>query len=118
VLAPNAASLAAIEGRLRAWGRLKLVTPPDEGDLVLEVRRVDPLVAYSDVRDESGGGATFAARLTYRASQVEVWSTTKGGSWPLSDWQGSWAGKAIADEFIRYFDKARRADGTRRRDWP
>jgi hypothetical protein len=97
-----------VGGRLTAWGRLRVVTRPDDADLVLEVSRISVLQAPSEQRHQEPEGARFAARLTHRASGLELWRTVKGGSWSLSTSNGAWAGRAIADAFIKYFEKTAR----------
>lgn len=99
-----------IGNKLTAWGRLTLVAHPNDADLLLEAAAVDAVRAQGEVRPQEAGGSQFTARVRHRQSGVQVWSTTKGGNWGLSDASGAWAGRAIAEEFVRYFDKRARSD--------
>jgi len=95
-----------ISNELRTWGRLREVSRPDEADLVLRVgTQPDVLRAYSEFRHDEAGGAAFAGMVTHRESATKLWSSSKGGTWQGSDGRGSWAGRAIAKDFIKYFDK-------------
>ena len=107
MVVPNGGTVleTEISTKLVAWGRLMLAARPDIADLVLEVRRIDPLRTNSEFRETESSGIQYVALVRHRQSGVQVWSTTKGASWTPSDWNGAWAGRQIADEFVRYFDK-------------
>jgi hypothetical protein len=105
VLAPGDASLAEIVKKLIAWGRLSIVSKPDGADLVLEMRRIEVVSAFSSLGSDDFQGYPFSASVKHRLSGVQAWST-RAASLPSTDWDGVWAARAIADEFIKYFDRA------------
>jgi len=87
-----------ISKKLLKWGRLTVVTSPEQADLVLEVVQTGQL----DVATGAGNQAT--ATLKDHQSEVELWSDTKGGSWAMSGWSNAWVGRAIAGDLIKFFD--------------
>jgi S1-C subfamily serine protease len=89
-----------LSGKLLEWGKLKLVSSPEEADLVLRV------VQTGELNTATGAGNQATALLTDRSSGVELWSKTKGGSWAMSGWNNAWVARALAKEFIKFFDSA------------
>lgn len=87
-----------ISKKLLNWGRLTLVSLPAEADLILEV------VQTGSLNLGTGEGNQAAALLRDRESGMELWSTTKGGSWSMKGWSHAWVGRAIAAEFIRFYN--------------
>jgi S1-C subfamily serine protease len=102
VLVPsgNAVLKTELSGKLLEWGKLKLVSSPDEADLVLKV------VQTGELNLTTGAGNQAAALLTDSASGTELWSKTKGGSWAMSGWNNAWVARELAKEFIKYFNSA------------
>ncbi len=88
-----------ITKKLIPWGRLSIVSDPGEADLLLSVAQT------GNLNLATGAGNQAAALLKHRESGVQLWSTTKGGSWALSGWSNAWVGRSIADEFMKFFDK-------------
>jgi len=94
-----------ISNQLRTWGRLREVSRPDEADLVLRVAtEPEAVTAYSEFRHDEAKGVAFAGVVTHRESATKLWSSSKGGTWQGSDGRGSWAGRALARDFIKYFE--------------
>ncbi len=83
--------------KLIQWGRLRLVSSPEDADLVLEVVQTGTL---------AGGGNQAAASLKDTQSGQEFWTSTRGGGWATSGWSNAWVGRAIAKDFIKFFDSA------------
>ncbi len=87
-----------ISNKLLAWGKLNLLVSPTEADLVLQVIQTSTLDGY-------GRGNEATALLVEPSSGVELWSTTKGGSWQFSGWRVASVAHAIANEFIKMMEK-------------
>jgi frataxin-like iron-binding protein CyaY len=87
-----------LSGKLLQWGRLKLVSSPDEADLILKV------VQTGELNLTTGAGNQATVLLTDRSSGTELWSKTKGGGWAMSGFNTAWVARALAKEFIKYFD--------------
>jgi hypothetical protein len=105
ISAPNQAIGAEVSSKLTAWGRLRLVSDSSPSDLQLEITRRGPrLETESEHRTSETSGAEFGARLTDARTGAELWRTDKGATWQLSDARGEWAGRQIADAFVKYFD--------------
>ncbi len=102
VTSGNAVLKTELSGKLLEWGRLKLVSSPEEADLVLQV------VQTGQLNLGTGEGNQATALLTERASGIELWSKTKGGSWAMSGWSNASVARALAKEFIKFFDSATR----------
>ncbi len=91
-----------LSGKLLEWGKLKLVSSPEEADLVLKV------VQTGQLNMATGAGNQATALLTDHASGSELWSKTKGGSWAMSGWSNTAVARALAKEFIKFFDSTKR----------
>jgi len=92
-----------LSGKLIKWGKLTLVTSPENADLVLKV------VQTSDLNLATGAGNQATALLTEPASGIELWSKTKGGSWAMSGYSNAWVARELAKEFIKFFESATKA---------
>lgn len=101
VVAPSDVTRAEIVKKLVAWGRLNVVSRPDDADLILEMRRIGGFTAGADYDSE---GYPFSASVTLRLSGIQTWSTNATSPPPI-DIEGKWAARAIADEFVKYFDR-------------
>jgi hypothetical protein len=84
--------------RLLKWGKLRLVSSPNDADLVLEI------VPTGELNLGTGAGNQAAALLRDSLTSQELWSTTKGGSWAMSGWSNAWVARAIAGEFIKFYE--------------
>jgi len=84
---------------LLKWGRLALLSSPNEADLVLEVIQTGRL-------SSTGEGNQAAALLREPASGLELWSSTKGGSWAMSGFGNARVGRAIARDLTKFLDSA------------
>jgi hypothetical protein len=100
VASGNAVLKTELSGKLLEWGKLKLVSSPGEADLVLKV------VQTGELNMATGAGNQATVLLTDRASGTELWSKTKGGSWAMSGWSNAAVARALAKEFIKFFDSA------------
>jgi S1-C subfamily serine protease len=89
-------------GKLLEWGKLKLVSSPDDADLVLKV------VQTGELNTTTGAGNQATALLIDRTSGTELWSKTRGGSWAMTGWSNAWVARALAKDFIKFFDSAMR----------
>lgn len=100
VLVPsdNAVLKTEISNKLIRWGKLTLVADPKQADLVLKVE------VTGQLNTQTGEGNQAAAMLTHQDSGQELWGVTKGGSWAMSGWSYAWVGRAIASEFIKFYD--------------
>jgi len=87
-----------LTGKLLEWGKLELVSSPENADLILKV------VQTGELNLATGAGNQAAALLTDRASGVELWSKTKGGGWAMSGYSNAWVARDLAKEFIKFFD--------------
>lgn len=96
----NAVLKTELSGKLLEWGKLRLVSSPEEADLVLKVVQTGKL----DLATGAGNQATVL--LTDSASGTELWSKTKGGSWAMSGYSNAWVARELAKEFIKYFNSA------------
>ena len=104
VVTPSDPSLVAILDRIDGWGRLSLVGRPDEADLVLEMRRLETVETFGEMRIDEFVGYPFTASVRHRSSGLQVWST-RAVSLPRTDAAGVWAARKVAREFIEYFDR-------------
>jgi S1-C subfamily serine protease len=87
-----------LSGKLSEWGKLTLVSSPEDADLILEVVQVGQLNLGT------GDGNQATALLRDRISGTELWSKTKGGSWAMSGWSNAWVARALAKEFIKFYE--------------
>lgn len=90
-----------ISSKLLVWGKLNLLSSPSEADLVLQVVQTSTLDGY-------GRGNEATALLSEPGSGVELWSTTKGGSFAFSGWRIASVARGIADEFIKMMEKRKK----------
>jgi S1-C subfamily serine protease len=102
VASGNAVLKTELSGKLLEWGKLKLVSSQEDADLVLKV------VQSGELNMATGAGNQATALLTDAASGTELWSKTKGGSWAMSGWNNAWVARALAKEFIKFFDSTTR----------
>ena len=96
----NAVLKTELSGKLLEWGKLKLVSSPEEADLILKV------VQTGELNLATGAGNQATVLLVDRTSGTELWSKTKGGGWAMSGWNNAWVARALAKEFIKFFDSA------------
>ena len=89
-----------LSGKLSEWGKLRLVSSPQDADLILKVAQT------GELNMATGAGNQATALLTDRESGTELWSKTKGGSWAMSGYSNTWVAHALAKEFIKFFDSA------------
>jgi hypothetical protein len=94
----NAVLKTEISNKLIKWGKLTLIADPERADLVLKVEPTGQLNL------QTGEGNQAAALLTHRESGQELWGVTKGGSWAMSGYSYAWVGRAIASDFIKFYD--------------
>src|SRR5262245_28497229 len=88
-----------ISGQLAKWGKLALVSSPNEADLVLYLSQTGSL------NMATGEGNQATGLLKDRETGMELWSVTKGGSWSISGFKVSSVARSIADSFVKYFEK-------------
>lgn len=100
VVSGNVVLKTELSGKLAEWGKLTLVSSPEDADLVLKV------VQTGELNLATGAGNQATALLTDRASGIELWSKTKGGSWAMTGYSNAWVAHALAKEFIKFFDSA------------
>jgi hypothetical protein len=100
VLVPsgNAVLKTEITNKLASWGKLALVSAPEQADLILKVEQTGQL------NTKTGEGNQAAALLTHQESGQELWGVTKGGSWAMSGFSYAWVARAIASDFIKFYD--------------
>jgi S1-C subfamily serine protease len=91
---------AAVVRRLLKWGRLQLVTSPDDADLVLQLVQTGGLDAWHVKGNQA------AAWVKDPQSGTELWADLEGGTWRLSGFSTAWVGREIAEEFIRFYERA------------
>ncbi len=94
----NAVLKTEISNKLLRWGKLTLVADPEKADLVLNVEQTGQLNL------KTGEGNQAAALLTHRESGQELWGVTKGGSWAMSGYSYAWVGRAVASDFIKFYN--------------
>lgn len=92
-----------ISGAIVKWGKLSVVSRPEQADLVLEVTLAGELNVWT------GAGNQAAATLLHRQSGVHLWSETKGGSWAVSGWSNAWVGRSIAKDLVKFIESQRKA---------
>jgi S1-C subfamily serine protease len=97
VVKGNSVLKTEVTKKLIQWGKLTPVVVPEEADLILAIEQTARM-------DWEGNGNEATALLVDRESKVELWSTTKGGPWGLSGLRIASVARAIADEFIRFYD--------------
>ena len=93
----SAALRAEIMRRFLAWGRLRLVSIPEDADLVLQVTQTSGLRSL-----ESNQAAAW---LKDPDSGTEIWAETKGGRLRLTGWSQSRVARSIADDVIRFYER-------------
>jgi S1-C subfamily serine protease len=89
---------AEISKKLLAWGKLSLLTSPQDADLVLEV------VQVGELNLQTGAGNQASAVLKDYRSGLQLWTTTKGGSWAMSGYSNAWVGRAIASDLTKFLN--------------
>ena len=70
---------------------------PEKADLLLKLQQTGKLGRGIE-------GHEAVATLVERETSIELWSSTQGGSWTLSGWNPRWVGRAIAEEFIKFYN--------------
>jgi len=90
---------AAVVRRLLEWGRLQLVTSPNDADLVLH------LVQTGGRGPWHIKGNQAVAWVRDPQSGTELWADSKGGTWQVSGFSKAWVGRDIAEEFIRFYER-------------
>jgi S1-C subfamily serine protease len=100
VTSGNAVLKTELSGKLAEWGKLTLVSAPEDADIVLKV------VQTGKLNLATGAGNQATVLLTDRESGTELWSKTKGGSWAMSGYSNAWVAHALAKEFIKFYDSA------------
>ena len=102
----TAAGSAVLKGelsdKLLEWGKLTLVSSPEQADLILQITQT------GELNLGTGSGNQATALLKHRASGTELWSKTKGGGWAMSGWSNAWVARALAKDFIKFFESATR----------
>jgi len=93
-----------LSDKLLQWGKLTLVSSEQQADLILEVKQT------GELNVGTGAGNQATASLKDRASGVQLWSKTKGGSWAMSGWSNAWVARALAKEFTKFFDQATKGE--------
>jgi hypothetical protein len=86
-----------VTNKLNKWGKLKIVSSPDDADLILRIAQTGRF------NMNTGAGNQATALLMQRESGQELWGTTKGGTWSMRGWSEAWVARAIADEFIKFY---------------
>jgi hypothetical protein len=89
-----------LSSKLLEWGKLRLVSSPEDADLVLKV------VQTGQLNLATGAGNQATAMLIDNASGTELWSKARGGSWAMSGFSNAWVGRDLAKDFIKFFDSA------------
>ncbi len=89
-----------LSGKLLEWGKLRLVSSPEDADLILKVAQT------GELNLGTGAGNQATVLLVDRVSGTELWSKTKGGSWAMSGYSNAWVARDLAKEFIKFFDAA------------
>jgi S1-C subfamily serine protease len=102
VLSGNPVLKTELSGKLVEWGKLKLVSSQEDADLLLKV------VQTGELNLATGAGNQATALLVDRTSGTELWSKTKGGSWAMSGYSNAWVARALASDFIKFFESASR----------
>jgi S1-C subfamily serine protease len=87
-----------LSGKLVEWGKLRIVSSPDDADLLLQVTQTGQLNLGT------GAGNQATALLTDPSSGTELWSKTKGGSWAMSGYSNASVARSLAKEFIKFFE--------------
>jgi len=90
-----------ISKKLLSWGHLNLLTSPGDADLILEI------VQTGQLNPQTGAGNQATAVLKDYRSGLQLWSSTKGGSWAMSGYSNAWVGRAIAGDLIKFLNSAR-----------
>jgi len=101
----NPAMKAEIHAKLSKWGKLTLISIPEEADLVLEVVQTGNLEYYSP-----GSAASGAALLRELHSGLELWSVKKGGYWAMSGYSISKVARQIGDALIEFLESKGQLD--------
>lgn len=91
-----------LSGKLLEWGRLRLVSSPDDADLVLEVTQT------GELNLETGAGNQATAMLVDGATGVELWAKTRGGSWAMSGYSIAWVARQLAKDFIKFYEGSKK----------
>jgi S1-C subfamily serine protease len=85
--------------KLQKWGKLRLVSTPEEADLVLEIVQTGAFDYY-----QPGSAASGAALLRDPQSDTEIWAAKKGGYWSFSGWSPAKVARQIADDLIKFLN--------------
>jgi S1-C subfamily serine protease len=91
-----------ISKKLLSWGQLNLSTSRGDADLILEI------VQTGQLNLQTGAGNQATAILKDYRSGLQLWSSTKGGSWAMSGYSNAWVGRAIAGDLIKFLNSARK----------
>jgi S1-C subfamily serine protease len=87
-----------LSDKLLEWGKLTLVSSPPQADLILQITQT------GELNLGTGSGNQATALLKHRASGTDLWSKTKGGGWAMSGWSNAWVARALAKDFIKFFE--------------
>jgi hypothetical protein len=89
-----------VSSKILQWGKLTLVTDPNDADLILEI------VQTGQLNLGTGAGNQATALLRHRESGTELWSKARGGSWAMNGWSNSAVAHGLATDFIKFFDSS------------
>lgn len=93
-----------INSAIMKWGKLAVVSRPEQADLVLEVTQT------GELNLGTGSGNQAAATLLHRLSGANVWATTKGGGWAMSGWSSAWVGRSIAKDLVKFIESEQKTN--------
>lgn len=100
ITAGNPVLKGELSDKLLGWGKLTLVSSPEQADLILQITQT------GELNTATGSGNQATALLTHRASGTDLWSKTKGGGWAMSGFSNAWVARALAKEFIKFYETA------------
>jgi hypothetical protein len=93
-----------INSAIMKWGKLAVVSRPEQADLVLEVTQT------GELNLGTGSGNQAAATLLHRLPGANVWATTKGGGWAMSGWSNAWVGRSIAEDLVKFIESEQKTN--------
>ncbi|MFN0107398.1 MAG: S1C family serine protease [Blastocatellia bacterium] len=91
---------AKVNERLTQWGRLTLVSSPEEADIILEVAQVGEY----NMNDHLGSYSSAMAILREPGSSAELWTVSKGSYWSMSGFSIAKVSTQIGDAFVKFFE--------------
>jgi hypothetical protein len=82
--------------KLQNWGEVKIVTLPEQADIILQ------MVQSEKLNMSTGSGNRGSVVLKNRRTGEDMWSQSRGGAWSMRGWSNAAIGKKLGDDLIKF----------------